>query len=122
MEIDDTILNGPTPADDIEVKHSIPSMTMPESLLVNSRMTPTGNGNINGNNNCTPPTSGHKWWASVILGLIFALISCPPAYQITSAVTNNVAGVNTMMGSGPTLLGLIIHTIIFILIIRLILW
>jgi hypothetical protein len=85
-------------------------------------MTPTGNGNPASKPYSTQPTGGHKWWAAVILGFVFALLSSPPAYNLTSKVTNIVSGVNTMEGTGPNVRGLILHTILFILIIRIILW
>jgi hypothetical protein len=88
-----------------------------DSLLNNSRITPTGNGNLSGKPFCTQPTGGQKWWAAVILGFIFALISSPTAYNITSSV-----GIKTTEGKGPTLSGLLVHTIIFIIVMRIILW
>lgn len=101
---------------------SIPTLTIQESLLNDSRITPTGNGDPTSKPYCTQPTGGQKWWAAVILGFLFALISSPSAYYMTSQVTDAVVGVSTMEGPGPNLFGLLIHTIIFILVIRLILW
>jgi hypothetical protein len=97
-------------------------LTIQESLLNDSRITPSGNGNLSSKPYCTQPTGGQKWWAAVILGFIFALISSYPAYYLTSEITTAVAGVPTINGTGPTFLGLVIHTIVFILIIRIILW
>ena len=119
-----------------------------ESLLVDSRITPTGNGaiaesdisvlpplptlptlpdtSINPVNPVNPVnsqvTSGQKWWAAVILGFIFFLISSPVAYNITSQITLSTVGTPLMYGTGPTLAGLLFHTLIFVLIVRLILW
>lgn len=100
----------------------IPELTITESLLNDSRISPVGNGNEASKPYYTQPTSGQKWWAAVILGMIFALLSCPSSYYMTSRVTNAVADADTINGKGPTTTGLIMHTIIFILIIRLILW
>jgi len=102
--------------------NKIPSLTTQESLLNDSRFTPTGNGDPTSKPYCTQPTSGQKWWAAVLLGFIFALISSPVAYNITSSVTSAMAGITLMEGPGPNFIGLVIHTIIFIIIIRLILW
>ena len=98
------------------------SLTMPELLLNNSRITPTGNGNPQSKPFCNEPTSGQKWWAAVLLGFVFAIISSPAAYYITSSVTLALGGIPLTLGPGPTVPGLILHTILYILIVRLILW
>lgn len=103
-------------------KLSDSDLTLQESLLNNSRITPTGNGDPNGKPYCTEPTSGQKWWAAVLLGLIFALISSPAAYYITSSVTTSLGGIPLMYGAGPNFAGLVVHTLIFIVIVRVILW
>lgn len=93
----------------------------PVTILNDSRIAPTGNGNLTEPNN-TPPTSGHKWWAAVVLGLIFALLSSPVAYQISETVVSTV-GLHTVNSSGvPNLFGLVVQTAIFVLVVRLILW
>lgn len=121
------------------------SLSIQDSLLNDSRITPTGNGNPMGNPYCTQPTSGQKWWAAVLLGFLFALISSPPAYNITSQVTSSTIGISLIDGSvpnnltdsqtfnlpmtsqedtgcKPNFVGLLIHTLIFIVIVRIILW
>lgn len=95
-----------------------------ELLLIDSRITPTSNGAVtNGNISVNSQiTSGQKWWAAVILGFIFFLISSSVAYNITSQITVNTIGTVLIYGAGPTLTGLLFHTFIFILVVRLILW
>lgn len=93
-----------------------------EGLLNDSRIAPTGNGNRDTGPNTVPPTSGQKWWAAVLLGLVFAIISSPVAYNITNYFVVSSGGAAIYAGQGPTLAGLVIHTLIFILIVRLILW
>jgi hypothetical protein len=100
----------------------IPSLSIQESILNDSRITPSGNGSQSDMSLCTQPTSGQKWWAAVILGFIFVLVSSPVAYHITSTVTTSLGGLPLMEGPGPNVAGLLVHTIIFILIVRLILW
>lgn len=108
-------------------------LNVTDSLLNDSRITPTGNGNPNNKPYCTQPTSGQKWWAAVLLGFVFALISSPAAYYVTSKVTTSLGGITLMDGTGPidpmgvpgfkpNFVGLLIHTLIFIIIIRIILW
>jgi hypothetical protein len=97
-------------------------LSLSESILNDSRITPTGNGDPNDKPYCTPPTSGQKWWAAVLLGFVFLIISSSAAYYATSAVTTYLGGAPTLFGSGPTISGLVLHTIIFILVVRAILW
>lgn len=99
-------------------------LTIQENLLNDSRITTVGNGNKNQTTfYSTPPTSGQKWWAAVILGFLFAIISSPVAYNISySAISNVNDHIELMHGTGPNVFGLILQTIIFIIIIRIILW
>lgn len=62
-------------------------------------------------------TNAQKWWASFVAALIFILISAPFTYSIT----NGLFGHTTNPG-GPTAWGLILHAIVFLLIIRLLMW
>lgn len=86
-------------------------LTMSEDLMADSRFSQTSTGGSS--NPPLRPTNGQKWWASVLLGLLFFIISSPSAYDITGLGCGKVE---------TPLLGLIIHTIIFILIVRIILW
>jgi hypothetical protein len=105
---------------------AVPVATMNESLLTDSRLSPFGSGNLEDKPICTAPTSGQKWWAAIVLGLVFAIVSSPPAYAVTSAITTAVGAMPlytfTDTYPGQTILALIIHTIIFIIIVRLLLW
>jgi hypothetical protein len=113
---------------DESIYKSNSNISLQESILNDSRITPTGNGSPNSKPYCsricdaTQPTSGQKWWAAVLLGFLFALISSPAAYYITSKVSTSLGGAPLIDGTGPTFIGLLIHTIIFIIIIRIILW
>lgn len=104
----------------------IKSPHLHEKLLIDSRISPIGSGVIEDKPNCTVPTSGQKWWAAIILGVLFALISSPPAYAITSKISTTLGGMPlytfTDTYPGQTLLALFIHTLIFILIVRILLW
>lgn len=96
--------------------------TIIEGILNDSRLTPTGNGNADADFVCVQPSSGQKWWASFILGFLFAIISSSAAYFVTSKITTSLGGLPLMYGPGPSFVGLLVHTIIFIIIIRIILW
>lgn len=97
-------------------------LSIQDTLLNDSRISPTGNGNPASKPYCTPPTSGNKWCAAVLLGFIFALVSSPAAYYVSSKVTTSLGGISTMEGTGPNFVGLLIHTLVFIIIVRIILW
>lgn len=58
---------------------------------------------------------------AVIIGIIFFLVAMPMAFRLTNGLGGFV-GVKTLNKNSPTLLGMIIHTIVFILIIRLLMW
>lgn len=75
-------------------------------------------------NTSSVPTSGQKWWAAVLLGLLFAVISSPMAYEISNVLSVRSGGPPTITDPtrSTTLFGLLVHTIIFILIVRLLLW
>lgn len=99
--------------------NEIDSILIQDALLNDSRITPSGNGNPNSRIYYTQPTSGQKWWAAVLLGFLFALISSPAAYNITSKV---ILDDKIFAQQKVNLTGLFIHTIIFIIIVRIILW
>lgn len=98
------------------------NITTSTNILNDSRLSPTGNGRPSAPPNYKEPTSGEKWWASILLGFVFAIISCPAAYLATNKALTSLGGLKTIDGIGPTLIGLIIHTIVFIIIVRIILW
>lgn len=67
-------------------------------------------------------SSNRKLLIAIIFGLIFAILSSPIVYQITNYISLKLGGVETTIGQGPTIIGLIIQTLIFIIVIRIILW
>jgi hypothetical protein len=68
------------------------------------------------------PTNAEKWWFAFLLGLLFAIISSNVAYGLTNLGSSVLCLPATIAGCGPTLYGLIVHTIIFIIVVRLVLW
>lgn len=112
---------------------------MLDDIIIDSRLTQSKNGairnseTINNSNTDNKPTSEQKWWVSLLLGLLFAFISSPLFYHFTNAISNMIFGEciilyeeclieNYGVIGGVTLLGIIIHTIIFSLLIRFLLW
>lgn len=110
-KIDNTDLDGPIDTLDL---------TFSDKMINDSRLAPNGNGTHVMSDE--PPTNSQKWWAAIVIGFVFALISSPAAYFVTSTVTTSLGGAPLVFGPGPNLVGLLVHTIIFILIVRLILW
>jgi hypothetical protein len=66
-----------------------------------------------------------KWLGALVAGLLFLILSSSFAYQLTNKLLTAIGGPKaaTVTPAGaPTVLGLILHTIVFILLLRLILW
>lgn len=63
--------------------------------------------------------SGQKWWAAILLGIIFFILSSPIAYSITNTTLAKFGSLVGPEFSGPTLKSLIINTLVFILVVRL---
>jgi len=66
-----------------------------------------------------PYTDRDKWIVSIISGILFLIIASPYMYTLTDALFSTF-GINTIKSSGaPNLTGLLIHTVAFVLIVRL---
>jgi hypothetical protein len=66
-----------------------------------------------------------KWLGALVAGLLFLILSSSFAYQLTNKLLTAIGGpkaATVTAGGQPTTLGLILHTIVFILLLRLILW
>jgi len=87
-----------------------------DKLLSHSRFSQMNDGSGETTVPEVPPTSGQKWWASILFGIIFGILSSPSAYNVTGAIL----GYPCVMNFNFSLW--ILHVIIFILVIRLILW
>lgn len=87
-------------------------------LQAHSRFSQIGDGSSKPED-LTPPTNGQKWWAAVLIGIIAFIIFSPSFYSLT----NQLIG-DCILGGYcyPNLLGLLLHVVIFVLIIRLLLW
>lgn len=66
-------------------------------------------------------TQKNKWVVSVYAALVFLLISNPLMYKLTDALTRMLSPSFRMANSSgcPTTLGFVVHTIVFILVVRL---
>jgi len=65
------------------------------------------------------PTDEQKWFISILSGIIFYVIASPKIYKITHSIFYDILGIKLIDRKGkPNNLGLLIHTIIFVLITR----
>ena len=62
-------------------------------------------------------TGVQKWWTSIILGVLFFVLASNPAFNFTSSVFSGGQSKKYCMQGNHWIL-LILHTIIFILIVR----
>lgn len=67
--------------------------------------------------NCKCLTNGQKWLVSLYSALLFLLIASPFMYGITGKVSEMV-GVATSSNGCPNLVGLALHAVVFMLLIR----
>lgn len=113
---------GDAIVNEYESVSEVTPLNLQDRMLNYSRIAPGGPGNVSGQEYLGPPSSSQKWWAALILGLLFFVISSPLAYYLSSTVTTTLGGLPTTIDYGPTLIGLIIHTLLFILLVRLLMW
>jgi len=72
------------------------------------------------NSGCLKPyTSKDKWTVSVIGGLLFILISSPFLYEAVNSLTSSLGFSVAEKEGCPKISGLILHTLIFVIISRL---
>ena len=62
-------------------------------------------------------TSSQKWQITIFSAFIFLLVVNPYTYNFTQSLLGNLVGKIAVNGC-PTTVGLILHTIVYILIIR----
>lgn len=68
-----------------------------------------------------PYSSSDKWTASIMLGLLFLLVSSPFMYGLTNKITSAVGFQISDAQGCPNLAGMILHTLVFIIVLRLML-
>jgi hypothetical protein len=115
--------------------------TVAELLMLNSHLTKVDDEAIEGHNedndgnvatkwladntvtttNAQVPTGAQKWWCSLLLGMLFAIVSSCWLYGITNWMSKKCTGTVIYKSGGPSLAGLLLHTVIFTLLVRLIL-
>ncbi len=67
-------------------------------------------------------TNGQKWWMAVIIGFLFFILASPSLFKASNKLFKMIRFPGSYTGGMTTLFGLFIHMLVFILIIRIILW
>ncbi len=62
-------------------------------------------------------SSSEKWQITIFSAVIFILVVSPFTYKITNNLFSNILGPIVVNGC-PTIIGLALHTIVYILIVR----
>ncbi len=63
-------------------------------------------------------SSNKKWQISIFSAFIFLLVVNPYTYKFTQALLGGLLGKISESNGCPTTLGLIIHTIVYVLLVR----
>jgi len=63
-------------------------------------------------------SSNKKWHISIFSAFIFLLVVNPYTYKFTQALLGGLLGKISESNGCPTTLGLIIHTIVYVLLVR----
>lgn len=87
-------------------------------LIKESRLSTTNNG-VKSTNTISKK---QKWWASIVLGLLSFIVYSPYLFKLTSNTLRSTGSNVLMHGHGASFTAMVIHTIILILIIRILLW
>lgn len=68
-----------------------------------------------------PPTSGQKWWISIVMGIIFFIMASPLIGNILNGISF-VMCISPLYSGKISFIGLLILSLTFTLIVRFILW
>lgn len=66
-------------------------------------------------------SGGQKWGIAVAGGVLFGILSLPLVYGGTNSIAKQLKLPNTFNPGGPTMTGIIVNVIIFIILFRIIL-
>lgn len=67
-------------------------------------------------------TNAQKWWSAIFLGLLFFLFSLPAVYGFVGGAMNGVTKSTWNFPGGPSIGLIVVHSIIFALVVRLLMW
>jgi uncharacterized membrane protein len=65
------------------------------------------------------PTDREKWMISIVSALLFYIIALPQTYEcVTNPIIESITGIELEKKGRPTTVGVFIHAIVFLLIVR----
>jgi len=64
------------------------------------------------------PSSSQKWSISVFSAFIFLLVVSPFTYKLTQSIFGGLLGKVADSSGNPTTVGILLHTVVFMLIVR----
>jgi len=67
----------------------------------------------------SPPSSTKKWSISIYSAFLFLLVVNPFTYKVTQSIFGGVLGKIADANGNPTMVGILLHAIVFLLIVRL---
>ena len=62
-------------------------------------------------------TDTQKWYISIFSGILFLILTLPMTFRLTNSLFSGL-GMPTIIGNTPTMTGIIIHAVVYILITR----
>lgn len=66
----------------------------------------------------SPKTNGNKWLYALYVTILFLVVSMPVTYKFTNALLNGVCVLASKNGC-PTMCGILVHALVFLLLLRL---
>ncbi len=66
----------------------------------------------------SPKTNGNKWLYALYVTILFLVVSMPVTYKFTNALLKSVCVLASKNGC-PTMCGILVHTLVFLLLLRL---
>lgn len=68
-------------------------------------------------------TSSMKWWLAILMGILFLIFAFPGTYNLVNSIWTTVGLPSLLQSPGkPTIWGLVVQAILFLLFIRILLW
>ena len=65
------------------------------------------------------PSNSKKWSISIFSAFIFLLVVNPMTYKLTQSIFGNMIGKIADQNGSPTMKGILLHALVFLLIVRL---
>ena len=62
-----------------------------------------------------------KWTSALVLAILFLILSLPYTYGMMGKLTN-MMGVNITNGSCPNMYGIVLQSVVFLCVVRILLW